>query len=59
MIFKFGVVSAVNPFKVRYDGESVVSEYSPKRLGSYTPNLGDRVIVIKIKSVYLCLGKVV
>lgn len=56
---KFGTVASTAPFKIRYDGETKQSEAIPKRLASYNPVLSDRVVILKIGIIYLCLGKVV
>lgn len=56
---KFGTVASTAPFNIRYDGETKQSEAIPKRLASYTPTLSDRVAVLKVLNIYLCLGKVV
>lgn len=52
------VVSTI-PFKVRFDGEETASSRIYKRLESYNPTIGDKVVFIHQGSLYLCMGKVV
>lgn len=52
-------VISVTPFKVKFDGEDTTSSRVYKRLNSYTPIIGDRVIFMYENSLYVCLGKVV
>lgn len=51
---KVGTVTATNPFKVVFDGESTDIQYlKPK---NYTPVVGDRVYFLVVDGFYICLG---
>lgn len=52
-------VVSISPFKVQFDGEDTASSRVYKRLESYSPTIGDKVVFIYQNSLYLCMGKVV
>lgn len=56
--FKNGTISGTTG-KVRFDGESTASEKQYKRLASYTPTNGDRVLLAAVSGTYVILGKII
>lgn len=44
--------------RLRFDGESSASSKYYKRLGTYTPASGDRVLLARVSGTYVILGKV-
>lgn len=50
-------VTQASPLKVKLDGASTAT--ASQALASYTPAVNDRVVVTRIGSVLLTLGKVV
>lgn len=52
-------VVSTNPFKVKFDGEDAASSRVYKRLETYNPVIGDRVVFIYQNSIYMCVGKVI
>lgn len=53
-------VTAISPgLRLQFYGDSSASQKNYKRLGSYTPAVGDTVAVCRVNSSYLVLGKVV
>ena len=44
--------------QLRFDGESAGSTKRYKRLSTYTPATGDRVLLAKVSGTYVILGKV-
>lgn len=56
--YKLGNVTATGPY-VTFFGETEQSNKVQKRLSSYTPMVGDTVLLTKINGTYIILGKVV
>lgn len=58
---KLGIVVEIfsngNP-KIKFDGENIPSEKEYTRLSSYSPEVGDRVLLLYISGTYVVLGKV-
>jgi len=44
---------------LQFDGETAPSAKKYKRLSSYTPAVGDRVLMAEIAGTYVILGKIV
>lgn len=60
--FKMGTVDSLFPDgspKVKFDGETTPSQKKYKRLASYTPSVGDRVVIASVSGTYVVLGKTV
>lgn len=55
---KIGKISGINSYgaTVQFDGESESSSKYYKPLKSYTPTVGDRVILLGISGSYIILG---
>lgn len=59
MIIKYAIVTSVNPLKINFNYETTASDTTYTKLKSYTPSIGDKVVVIKDdKEKYLILGTV-
>jgi hypothetical protein len=59
--FKLAIVSALfsnGVAKLIFDGESTASEKKYPYLASYTPQIGDRVILAVVSGTYVVLGKI-
>lgn len=58
--FKMAVVSAVSGdgVSIIFNGEESQREKKYKRLASYNPTVGDKVLVAKLNKSYTILGKV-
>lgn len=59
--FRIGVVVDLFPnstAKITFDGEDAASEKQYAYLSSYTPTVGDRVLLASTSSTYVVLGKV-
>lgn len=59
--FKLATVTIASGsnFKIKFDGEEVESQKIYKRLSTYSPQKGDRVLLAVISGTYVVLGKVV
>ena len=58
--YKLGTVTSTSGgVSVQFDGETTPSTKKYKRLSSYTPAVGDRVLMAEIAGTYVILGKVV
>lgn len=58
--FLLGVVASVtNGLYVQIDAGTQARQVSYKRLSSYAPAVGDRVLIARISGTYVVLGKVV
>src|SRR5699024_4505151 len=58
--FRLGTVVelfAIGTAKVRFDGEEVPSEKEYSYLASYSPNIGDRVLLASVAGTYVIMGK--
>lgn len=44
--------------KITFDGEDVPSNKKYSYLASYSPNVSDRVLLIKISGTYIIIGKI-
>jgi hypothetical protein len=53
------VTSIVDGLKVQFTEDSSPSTLKYKRIATYTPAIGDTVLMLKINTTYICLGKVV
>ena len=53
------VTSTSGGVSVQFDGETAPSAKKYKHLSSYTPAVGDRVLMAEIAGTYVILGKVV
>lgn len=60
-LYRYGTVAETGPqgVKVRFDGETSAGDMHYTRLSSYTPAVGDRVLLIRCKSDYIVLGAIV
>lgn len=59
MIIKYATVTSVNPLKIKFNYETTASDTTYTKMKSYTPAVGDKVVVIKDdKEKYLILGAV-
>ena len=59
--FRFATVDSLsgsNPI-IKFDGEQTPSSKIYKRLGSYAPTKGDRVLLVSVSGTYVILGKVI
>ena len=59
--FKLATVTALfaNNFpQIKFDGESSASLKKYPYLASYTPAIGDRVLVVAISGTYIIIGKI-
>ena len=56
---KYATVTQVSPLRIKFDGETTASDNLYNRLVSYSPQVGDRVVVDVENGKYLILGKVV
>lgn len=56
-MIKWGIVTSISPFHVRFDGEEESSPRIYKKPSTYTPQLNDRIAFLVIDSQYVCLGK--
>lgn len=60
--FKLGTVDSLdsggNP-KIKFDGETTASQKIYKRLASYTPAAGHRVILAQVSGTYVILGRII
>ena len=54
-LYRYGTVAETGPqgVKVRFDGETSAGDMHYTRLSSYTPAVGDRVLLIRCKSDYI------
>ncbi|WP_315122346.1 hypothetical protein [uncultured Clostridium sp.] len=61
LAFKLATVTIASGsnFKIKFDGEAVESQKIYKRLGSYSPTKGDRVLLASVSGTYVVLGKVI
>lgn len=58
--FRLGTVTGTTGgVQVQFDGESATSPKAYKRLGSYTPTVGNRVILARVGSTWVVMGAVV
>lgn len=58
--FKLGTVSEINEkLKIKFDGEDSLSGKGYSYLQSYTPVLGDRVLLIKMSGTYVIVDRVI
>lgn len=60
-VFRMATVTNIKDGKVylTFYGEEIQREKDYKRLASYTPSVGDKVLVAKLNKSYTILGKVV
>ena len=58
---KLGIVTATNSSgtRIRFDGEESATQKRYMRLSSYTPVVGDRVMLVEISGTYVIIGKVI
>lgn len=59
---KLGTVTAFTSgtgTRVRIDGEDSATQKRYMRLSSYTPTVGDRVMLVQISGTYVIIGKVI
>lgn len=59
-ITKLGKVTSVSGGKtfIRFDGEDSASTKGYMKLSSYSPTVGDRVILLRCNGTYIILGKI-
>lgn len=51
---KWGTVTEVSPFKIKFDGEETSNQYHKPK--NYTPVVNDRVCFLILQKGYVCLG---
>lgn len=56
--FIFGEVTQESPLKIKLDGYEAALTKSFKKVSSYTPTIGDRVIIAVAGHSHVVLGKV-
>lgn len=54
-----GSYNSANGTTIKLDGQNYANAKYYKRLSSYTPAAGDRIVVMKDSGTYVILGKVV
>jgi len=59
--YRMAVVSSISSGRpyIRFYGENAASQKPYKYLQSYTPTVGDKVLVARVSKTYVILGKVV
>jgi len=59
--FSLGIVGGVsgNKVTIQFDGETSVSQKYYPILASYTPVVGDRVLVANVSGTHVVLGKII
>ena len=60
-VFRLGTVSAISPSGapfVKFDGESEMSEKAYSYIDSFSPVVGDRIILARGFGTYVALGKI-
>ncbi|MBU9724118.1 MULTISPECIES: hypothetical protein [Bacillaceae] len=58
--FKIGTVANIDDKPtIIFSGEENPSEKGYSYLGSYTPTVGDRVLLVRVKSTYVILDKLI
>lgn len=60
--FVLGTVDSLFPdgsAKIKFDGETTTSQKKYKRLASYTPAAGHRVMLAVVSGTYVILGRVI
>lgn len=57
---QFATVTSVDndKIKVKFNMDDTASELEYLKLKSYTPTVGDRVIMVKTGATYICLGAI-
>lgn len=57
---RYGTITEISlqGVKVRFDGETSAGDMHYTRLSSYTPAVGDRVLLIRCKSDYIAIGAI-
>lgn len=55
-MIRYATVTSINPFTVRFDGEIRDSPKIHKRLSTYSPTVGDRVVFTEDNGKTICLG---
>ncbi|WP_281659135.1 hypothetical protein [Halobacillus sp. Cin3] len=55
--FRLGKVASTDG-RVNFDGEQSAGLKKYKRLSNYTPSIGDRVLLARVKGSYVILGKI-
>lgn len=60
-LFYLGTVGSSNSSGVAiiFDGQSAATAKRYKRLSSYSPTVGDRILAVKVSGSYVVLGKIV
>lgn len=53
------VTGAGDALKIKFYGDEVASQKSYKRLSSYSPSVGDTVLIVNVNGSYVVVGKVV
>ncbi len=55
-----GIVASVtvNGLTIIIDGETSATEKSYRYLSSYTPTVGDRILIVQVGDSYVVLGKI-
>jgi hypothetical protein len=56
---RIATVTGTSPLNIQFDGETAASSRTYTRLSSYTPSVGDRVLLSRISSTWVVLGKIV
>lgn len=56
-IVAWGIITSTSPIKVKFAGDSIDTEISLK-LASYTPTLNDRVVLLRVSTAWVILGKI-
>lgn len=59
LIGTVNIYTANKGTRVVIDGETVRTSKYYRRLSSYTPYVGDRVLILEIAGTYLILGKII
>lgn len=58
---RYGTISEISPqgVKLRFDGETAAGSMHFTHISAYSPEVGDRVLLIRCKSDYIVLGAIV
>ena len=60
-IFKLGTVTALFPngnAKIKFDGESTVSQKKYSYISTYVATINDRVLLARVSGTWIILGKI-
>lgn len=57
-LLRLATITSTSPLRVQFDGEATASPKTYKRLGSYSPVLGHRVLAARVGRSWVILGQI-